>query len=225
MVMNKIEILYEDEEIYVINKPFGMSVQGGVGIAHPLDEELAKQVGNKVHLVHRLDKETSGLMIVAKTPAAATKWISLISSKQVQKEYTAVCFGVPVVNGKEQNSGTIQDKVQKSGRELSAVTHFQVEETKDVVIPATETAPESVIKISRLHLKLGTGRMHQIRIHLASVKCPICADDKHGDFKMNKKAQKALKIKKLQLASTKLTIPLNHKNAVFQIDTPEHFYI
>jgi len=222
--MNKIEILFEDDEIYVINKPFGMSVQGGVGIAHPLDEELAKQVGNKVHLVHRLDRETSGLMIVAKNPAAATKWIKLISSKQVQKEYTAVCFGVPFINGKEQKKGTIQDKVQKAGRELSAVTHFEVEETREVTVPATENAPESTIKISRLHLTLGTGRMHQIRIHLASVKCPIAADDKHGDFKMNKKAQKALKIKKLQLASTKLTVPINHKNAVFQIELPEHFY-
>ncbi len=223
--MDKIEIIYEDEEILIINKPFGMSVQGGAGIAHPLDEELAKQVGYKVHLVHRLDKETSGLMVVAKNPAAASKWIKLIASKQVQKEYTAVCFGVPVVNGKKVLTGTISDSVSKQGREMSAVTHFKVEETREVEIPENETAPATKIVLSRLHLTLGTGRMHQIRIHLAKVKCPIAADDKHGDFKLNKKAQKALKIKKLQLASTRLSVPLGHKTAVFEIEMPEHFYM
>ena len=62
-----------------INKSAGISVQGGKGITHPLDLELSMQLGYKIFLVHRLDKETAGLMIVAKSPKAAAKWINLIS--------------------------------------------------------------------------------------------------------------------------------------------------
>ena len=207
-----IDIVYEDSEILLINKAAGVSVQGGVGIAHPLDEELAKQVGYKVHLVHRLDRETSGLLVVAKNPQAAKKWISLIAGKQVQKEYTALCFGMPVLNGKEAKKGTITDSVTKQGREQSAVTHFVVEETQSA----------QGFVISRLHLVLGTGRMHQIRIHLAHAACPIIADDKHGNFKLNKLAKKMLKIKTLCLAATRITLPIGGKPRTFEVELPAH---
>ena len=87
--MNTVPILYENDEIYVINKPAGLAVQGGQGVAHSLDEDFAKQVGQKVYLVHRLDKDTSGLMVVAKSSFAAGMWTKLISSKAVKKEYIA----------------------------------------------------------------------------------------------------------------------------------------
>ena len=72
--MNKISILYEDDEILLVNKEYGVSVQGGAGIAHPLDEELSNQLGYKIFLVHRLDRETSGILIVAKNSRAASTW-------------------------------------------------------------------------------------------------------------------------------------------------------
>ena len=177
--MTQIPVIFENDEIFVINKPAGVAVQGGEGIAHPLDEEFSKQVGFKVYLVHRLDKETSGLMVVAKNPKAASKWIELIASKQVQKEYTAVCFGEPLINGKKQKTGTISGRVVKKNgrneREQAAVTNFTVEEVHTVEIPLSSENPEEgaeklfPITFSKIHLKLGTGRMHQIRIHLASV--------------------------------------------------------
>lgn len=91
--MKNIQIVYENEEILLINKEAGMSVQGGAGIAHPLDEELSKQLGYKVFLVHRLDKETSGLMVVAKSAAAANKWIGLIAGRQVKKNIRLYVLG------------------------------------------------------------------------------------------------------------------------------------
>ena len=232
--MKEIPVLFEDDEIFVINKPAGVAVQGGEGIAHPLDEEFSKQVGFKVHLVHRLDKETCGLMVVAKNPKVASKWIELIASKQVQKEYTAVCFGEPLINGKKQKSGTISGSViKKNGkneREQSAVTNFTVEEVKIVEIPVFSDNPEEdaskliPLTFSQIHLKLGTGRMHQIRIHLSSVGAPICGDDKHGNFKLNKLAKKHLKIKNLLLCSQKLTIPTaGGKTKTFEIDLPQYF--
>ena len=248
--MREIPILFEDDEIFVINKPAGVAVQGGEGISHPLDEEFSKQAGFKIHLVHRLDKETCGLMVVAKNPKAASKWIELIASKQVQKEYTAICFNEPLINGKKVKSGTISGSVVKKNgkneREQSAVTNFAVEETWNVEVPLHKSgsqeaedsdfgenalklenpAPEEKISLtfSKIHLKLGTGRMHQIRIHLATVGSPICGDDRHGNFKLNKLAKKTLKIKNLLLCSSKLTIPVGQgKKRVFEIEEPEYF--
>ena len=259
LFMQKIPILFEDDEIFVINKPAGLSVQGGEGVAHPLDEEFSKQVGFRVHLVHRLDKETCGLMVVAKNAKAASKWIELISSKQVQKEYTAICFGEPLINGRKQKSGVISGAVVKKNgkneREQTAVTNFSVEKVWTVEIPApmpseqkktwngenvtsTQLSDRSAslgecnaplserqfLTFSKIRLKLGTGRMHQIRIHLASVGSPICGDDKHGNFKLNKLAKKHLKIKNLLLCSQKLTIPQKDgKTRTFEIALPGCF--
>ena len=224
--MHDIPVVFENEEIFLINKPAGISVQGGEGIAHPLDEEFSKQVGFKIHLVHRLDKETAGLMLVAKNGKAASKWIDLISSKQVRKEYKAVCFGLPLIKGKESQKGLISGSVTKKNgilsREQAALTEYKVEEIKKIFLPVE--ADVGPLTLSKIHLKLGTGRMHQIRIHLASVRSPVCGDDKHGDFKLNKLAKKFMGVKRLLLCSYKITIPLSpHESKSFEIDLPEYF--
>ncbi len=216
--MNSFPIVYQNDEILLINKPAGVAVQGGEGVAHPLDEELAKQVGYKVHLVHRLDKETAGLLVVAKNPSAAAKWTKLVAGGSVHKEYTAICFGVPVSNGKRRTSGTITSAVSKNGRELPAVTNYTV--LKTVTVPVPES--DEKLELSLLHLVLGTGRMHQIRIHLAQNGCPIAGDDMHGDFKANKKARKACGIRSLCLAAVKISIPVDGKSAVFSVELPPH---
>ena len=206
--MNDIPIIYQNPEIFIINKKSGMPVQGGEKIAHPLDEELAKQVGQKVYLVHRLDKDTAGLMIVAKTPAAASKWTKLIGSKEVKKEYIAVCAG-----SLKQKKGQITEDIIQHGQSKKAVTHYQVE--KEWQIEREEDEP---IQMCQIRLQLETGRMHQIRIHLAKQGCPIAGDDQHGNFKINKVLRKAAGIKHLQLFSVKLILPLNGKMETFSSD-------
>ena len=215
--MNSIPVLYEDDEIYVINKPAGLSVQGGQGVKHSLDNDFALQTGQKVYLVHRLDKDTSGLMIVAKSPFAASKWTKLISSKAVKKEYIAICAGKM-----KDKKGVITEKLIQHGSEKSAVTYFTVEEEKNFT---TEIEGYENISLSFLRLKLETGRMHQIRIHLAKNGCPIAGDDQHGNFKLNKALKKALKIKSLLLASVRLTLPLNGRDSLFEIELPPHMKI
>ncbi len=231
--MKPISILYENEDILLINKSFGVSVQGGKGISHPLDEELTKQVGYKVHLVHRLDKDTSGILIVAKNSSAAAKWIELISSKKVKKEYMALCLGNPLVNGKALKNGTLVSTIEAHGRKQSAETFFEVENSYKVSIPEKNNADSSEtsipemqsvqqsINMSLVHITLGTGRMHQIRIQMAKSRAPLAADDQHGDFKKNKLVRK-LGIKKLQLAAYRLTIPIDGNLRTFEIPLPEH---
>ncbi len=239
-------IIYENSEILIVYKEAGVSVQGGQGIKYPLDEELSKQLGYKIYLVHRLDKETSGLLVVAKNPAAANKWTKLIATKKVTKNYLAVCFGNPFVNGKESLSGVLSDSIKKDGRDLEASTHFKVLSSRTVELPppaeqgpaadtaapaaqrpaaaqgpAADTAAPEFLRLSALSLTLDTGRMHQIRIHLGRANAPIAGDDKHGNFKFNKLARK-LGIKKLCLMAYELTINDAGKKMTFRSPVPEH---
>ncbi len=215
--MNSIPILYENDEILVINKPSGLSVQGGQGVTHSLDVDFSKELGKKIYLVHRLDKDTAGLMIVAKSPQAANKWTKMIGGKLAVKEYIAVCAG-----SLKKKEGTISDSVIQHGNEKSAVTYYKVE--KEWTLPVENPADNQITEItmSQIRLKLDTGRMHQIRIHLAKQGCPIAGDDQHGNFKINKILKKQLKIKKLLLASVKLTLPLNSKEETFEIPLPDY---
>lgn len=202
--MNSIPIIYENDQIIIINKPVGLASQGGQGITASVDVDLSNQINQKVYLVHRLDKETSGLMIVAKNPSAATLWTNRIGTKEIIKEYYALCCG-----NLKSKTGTISEPIMQKGIEKNAITQYQVEK-------------ESIfnnISFSLLKLRLDTGRMHQIRIHLAQQMAPIAGDDKYGNFKLNKELKKELGIKRLHLASVKLTIP---SLGTFEIPLPEH---
>ncbi len=208
-----IPIIYENDEIIIINKPAGLAVQGGQGVVHSVDRDFAEQLGYKIYLVHRLDKDTSGLMIVAKSPVAAGKWTKLIGSKIARKEYLALCAGkMP------SKSGVIKEEVIQHGDSKAAVTHYQVE--KEWTMPYESESSSGEIPLCLIRLQLETGRMHQIRIHLSKNNCPIAGDDQHGNFKMNKLLKKVCKIKRLQLAAVRLTIPLEGKERTFEIPVP-----
>lgn len=229
MAAKTIQIMYQTDEILVVNKPCGMSTQGGASSGVPLDKALEQQLGKKVYLVHRLDRDTAGLMIVSKTREAAAKWTHLVSSKEVKKEYIAVCFGVP---SPEQGTITkpIAERARRGGqgrqggqgeqgcleggkRMLPAITQYEVQCTGEVTMPL----PPAVLSFVRARLL--TGRLHQIRIHLASIGCPIVGDDKHGIFALNRALRKSCGIKHLCLASVRLVLPCCK---AIEIPPPEH---
>lgn len=203
-------IIYENNEIRIINKPSGLAVQGGAGVSVSVDTVLAKQTKSKVYLVHRLDKDTAGLLITAKDSAAASKWTNLIASKALTKEYYAVCTGFFL-----HRAGTIDFAVEHKKKQKSALTYFTVEKSADLCLNALSGFPTAAsesgsgfaakdkagVRLSLVRLKLGTGRMHQLRIHLAAQGTPIAGDDKYGDFKLNRVLRNTFGIKKLHLAA------------------------
>ncbi len=209
--MTPISILFENSELLLINKESGVSVQGGAGISHPLDKELAAQLGYPVYLVHRLDKDTAGLLLVAKSSSAAAKWSTLISSHRVKKEYLAICLGD--IHGK----GSLVGTVEAHGRTQQAELHYIIEGNSQISLPDSTNK----LSLSLVRVTLGTGRMHQIRIQLAQAGAPIAADDQHGDFKQNKLLRK-LGIKKLQLAAVRLCLPIEGADRSFEIPLPAH---
>lgn len=200
--MISVPIIYENQEIIIINKKQGISVQGGEGVSRPLDKMLSAELGYPVYLVHRLDKETEGLLIVAKSPAAAKKWTNLIGGKSVKKEYDALCIGVP-----REKKGRFSSALVEHGTEKSALTYYEVVKTWNA----------GGYVLSQIHLTLATGRMHQIRIHLAKAGFPVAGDDKYGNFKANRELKKLCGIKRLKLVSSRLTVPVDGRNAVFEI--------
>lgn len=202
--MNPIPVVYEDDDICIINKPSGLAVQGGAGVVSAVDTVLSQQLGSKVYLVHRLDKDTAGLLITAKNPRAASVWTKRVASGDVQKEYCALCIG-EFLHGE----GTISDPVVHKGTSQDALTFFCAEKQSRIKRAAANgfeqkndsESEKDFLCFSLVRLVLGTGRMHQIRIHLAGRGTPIAGDDKYGDFKLNRILRKEFGIKKLHLAA------------------------
>ena len=185
--MKNLEILYEDDFSIIINKPAGLAVQGGKGVKTSVDRLLAEARTPPPLLVHRLDKDTSGALLAAKGREAAARFSRLIAGRNTVKQYIAVCAGHP-----KQDKGIITDELLIRGSQKKSETRYKVIKT---------AAPYCI-----LELELGTGRMHQIRRHLAMHGNPILGDDKYGDFPLNKKLRKTANLKRLLLHASRLAV-------------------
>jgi 23S rRNA pseudouridine955/2504/2580 synthase len=197
LIGKNIPVLYEDEACLVLDKPAGLPVQGGQGVGASLDK-LLLGYNPELRLVHRLDKDTSGVLLVAKGAANAARLTSLIAGHAaggVHKIYQAITRGLLPAQ-----SGEIRTEMNIRGKGKSAVTYYRVQKSWK-----TEAAPAA--SYSLLELELGTGRIHQIRRHLAQSGCPILGDDKYGDFALNKALHKSTGLKRLLLHASRLSIP------------------
>jgi 23S rRNA pseudouridine955/2504/2580 synthase len=196
--MKNITLLFENDQCLVLDKPAGLAVQGGRGVAVSLDSLLAAEYSPRPLLVHRLDRDTSGLILVAKTREAAARFSALFARETpagagVQKLYLGICAGRPAPP-----SGVIETELEVRSALRRARTFYR----------CLDRGPEGRDgEFSLLELELGTGRTHQIRRHLASIGCPILGDDKYGDFSLNKRLRKERSLKRLLLHSARLVIP------------------
>ena len=210
IVKKSVPIVYEDEAICIVDKPYGIPVQGGAHISVCLLDILSRQLGTGLFPVHRLDKETAGLLILAKNAPAARLCRSLFESQAVEKDYTALCFGGFERTAKNRipKEGIINTPIMENGVSKAASSAY-------TLLAATE-------KYSLFSVRLQSGRMHQIRIHLAGMGYPIIGDDKHGNFALNKQLWKTARIKKLQLCAVRLRFPIGGKSRLFTVPLPEH---
>ena len=188
-----LDVVFEDESIAVINKPAGMSVHAGSGKGEAGNRgtmvnallhrfERLSVVGGEMRpgIVHRLDKETSGLVLVAKSDLAHRKLAEQFSRREVKKTYIALVHGWPrMTKGtikaaisrdpvRRARMTTRQGSTRKPGRE--AITHWQV----------TRQIEGAYGKFSLLEVKIETGRTHQIRVHLSSIGHPVAGDTLYG---------------------------------------------
>jgi 23S rRNA pseudouridine955/2504/2580 synthase len=208
--VKNIRILYEDDQIIIVSKPAGLAVQGGEGIKTSLDSILAEIRTPKPLLVHRLDRDTSGLLLAAKGREEAARFSRLLNSSKIVKQYIAVCSGHP-----ENEKGIITDKLLIRGSLKSSQTGYKILKT----LASTEESPE----YSVLELELGTGRMNQIRRHLSMNGYPILGDDKYGDFALNKKLRRNIGLKHLLLHASRLIIK-DDLNLDISAPLPEYFF-
>lgn len=196
--------MFENQDIIAIIKPCGVAVQGGAGISNPLIDDIDRIYSKKHFLIHRLDKDTEGILIVGKTSTAAAKYSKILNSPETKKEYIALVSG-----NVESSSGTIKIPLEKDGRLVNAVSKYKVLEKKS--------------DFTKLAVSIETGRMHQIRIHMAKAGHPIIGDDKYGNFKLNKELKKNMGVKKLMLAAIKLELYISPaEKKIFACPVPEH---
>ena len=192
----RIPVLFENSFCVVLNKPAGLSVQGGEGIKVSLDSILTERIQPRPLLVHRLDRDTSGVILVAKTKESAALF-SGGDKNRIIKRYLALCFGIP-----DQEEGVIDLALDKrvkgktESRQTEARTFYR----------RLSAGNAGGFTMSLLELELETGRMHQIRRHLAMTGCPVAGDDKYGDFSLNKKLRKVWGLKNLLLHASRLII-------------------
>ena len=187
-------ILFEDDHLLAIDKPAGVAVHGGSGVSFGVIEQLrrARSQAKFLELVHRLDRDTSGVLLIAKRRSALVHMQAQFKARETGKTYLALVKGAwpaklklidlplhkHLINGGQEDGERRVKVVAKDDPEgMRSITLVKV--AKHYTLPNSESA-------SLLEVTIKTGRTHQIRVHLAHHGHPIIGDDKYGDFELNK---------------------------------------
>lgn len=200
-----LSVLFENSDILIIDKPAGLASQPGERVGASVITLAERQFSFKPYPVHRLDKETAGCMMLAKSSRAASEWSERLPERKLRKVYWAVSFGTPSLG-----KGVFSDSLDYQGKSQKAETFYWLLRKF-----STENMPKTVagraclepLQMSLLQLELGSGRMHQIRRHLALHDLPILGDDKYGNFRINKQIKSIFGVKNLLLWARQLEIP------------------
>ena len=220
-----LDVIFEDSQIIVINKPFGLVTHPGAGnwsgtLANALlyyDPELSKL--DRAGIVHRLDKNTSGLMVIAKNPVSQKHLVAQLQSHSIQREYSAIVYGNMISGGtvNEPMGRDPKDRIKQAVRSngKDAVTHYRV-----INRFAHHTHVKAILE---------TGRTHQIRVHLSHIGYPLIGDSIYGGrLRFPKKASEELKdalksFSRQALHSKKLSLihPETGNSMTWKIELPD----
>ena len=220
-------IIYEDDALLVIDKPAGTAVHGGSGVSFGVIEQIrrARPEARYLELVHRLDKDTSGLLMIAKKRSALVKLHEAIRNDHPKKIYLALgvgklsndSFHVKLPLFKYTGAqGEKMVRVSEDGQ--SAHTIFRVlNRFSDDLLHQVGLSQLTLVQAT-----LKTGRTHQIRVHLQSQHCPIAGDERYGDYQANKRLQKlGLKRMFLHAAELHLDHPLTGEKLILKAPLPQ----
>lgn len=213
------KIVHEDNHLLVIDKPAGVAVHGGSGVSYGVIEQLraARPEAKFLELVHRLDRETSGLLLLAKKRSALTNLHEQMRDGHTDKRYLTAVAG---------------DWVNKRQHVKLPLHKFTTPDgERRVVVQAGGMESHTVFSLLRkwegfalLEAELKTGRTHQIRVHLSSSGFPILGDEKYGDFALNKQLQKATEtrgaLRRMFLHAYKITFTHPDSGAKMTLQAP-----
>ena len=191
-------VLLEDEHLVAIDKPAGVAVHGGSGVSFGVIEQLrqARPAARFLELVHRLDRETSGILLLAKKRSALNHLQDQFRERETGKTYLALVLGTWPAKKKGVDAPLHHYSLPDGERRVKVVAKDDPDGMRSITLvkvraglPAPAGLPGAQA-LSLLEVTIKTGRTHQIRVHLASQGHPIAGDDKYGDFDANRALQK-----------------------------------
>jgi len=211
--------LYEDKDVLVINKPAGLAVQGGSGTKRHVDgmlEALTDEKGERARLVHRLDKDTAGCLVIAKTRFAATTLAKSFRSRVTRKIYWALVAGVPRVRQGRISTYLAKEEVGDADARMRVAAHG--DEGASHALTYYAVVDQAAQKLTWMSLKPVTGRTHQLRAHAAHIGHPIVGDPKY--FNIENWEMPGGVQNKLHLLARRIVIPHPRTGRPIDVSAP-----
>ena len=218
-------LLLEDDALMAIDKPAGVAVHGGSGVSFGVIEQLrqARPLAKLLELVHRLDRETSGILLVAKKRSALKHLQDQFRERETGKTYLALVQGSWPEKLKVIDSALHKYLLPDGERRVKITSNEDPDGMRSITLVKVA---ERLVGCTLLEVTIKTGRTHQIRVHLASQGHPIAGDDKYGDFEWNKAVQKqGLKRMFLHAWRLQFTHPATGKRVELKSNLPSELQL
>ncbi len=218
-------LLLEDDALMAIDKPAGVAVHGGSGVSFGVIEQLrqARPLAKLLELVHRLDRETSGILLVAKKRSALKHLQDQFRERETGKTYLALVQGIWPEKLKVIDSALHKYLLPDGERRVKITSNADPDGMRSITLVKVA---ERLVGCTLLEVTIKTGRTHQIRVHLASQGHPIAGDDKYGDFEWNKAVQKqGLKRMFLHAWRLQFTHPATGKRVELKSNLPSELQL